>query len=72
MFQFMCENYARYTCPYADDSEVALLESILTRVYIDGLTVKEFVGWHGGAHQWRCFLFFFFSLSVSYPTLHYV
>lgn len=32
--------------------------------------MKEFVGWHGDAHQWRFFVFFPPSLSVSYPTLH--
>lgn len=61
MSQFMCKNYAGYTCPYADDSELALLESILTGVDIDSLTMKEFVGLHGGARtSVEVFLFFSF------------
>jgi hypothetical protein len=39
----------RASCPYyADDSELTLLESILTVVYIDSPIVKEFAGRYGG------------------------
>lgn len=70
----MGENYARYACPYADDSEVGLLESILTGVYIDSLTTTyegiRWMAWRRTSVEVFCFFPPFPICFLSHSPLY--